>query len=273
MTTASNESAIRYSRQFSQIRQMVEAQAGLNAQAYSTKWLEMGSKPDEDPETWDYPLAAGMEIAEFINSWSYAWWTTKTWPITEPADRSNCMTELVDAWHFLVSQALIEEDGDQYRAANALLEGFAMVADAGVQSSHRFVVNEAKKLMSHLVNWTGSSMFTVEIYAQFFTVLSAAGFSLDHFHTRYSAKLQLNIFRQLNGYKDKPRTYQKNWEAGQEDNYFLAQWIDGVFADVQSGKESKLPTDAEVMKWIASSYSYYTRAKAVTPNLVEDEAE
>lgn len=275
----SNENAIRYPRQFAQIRQMVEAQAGLNAQAYSQTWMEMGGKPESDPEVWDYPLAAAQEIGEFLNSWSYAWWATKTWPITSPADRSNCMTELVDAWHFLLSQAIIEEDGDTYRASAQLLNGFALCADAGVDGNHRNVVRLAKKLSTYLLDYCETSAPQVLIYSKFFELLTAAGFSLDHFHARYSAKLQLNIFRQLNGYKDKPRTYVKIWDngpfgsGGKEDNYFLSEWIDAIFADVQAGKESKLPTDAEIMKWIAANYYRYTNKSAVTPNIVEDETE
>lgn len=269
--TASNETAIRYPRQFAQIRQMVEAQAGLNANAYSRTWMEMGGKADEVPDVWDYPLAAAQEIGEFLNSWGYSWWATKSWPIEKPLDASNCLTELVDAWHFMLSQALIEEDGDVYRASTRLLEGYAICADGGVDHEHRAVVRSAKKLMSWLADYSETTAPVLLIYAQFFEVLTASGFSLDHFHARYSAKLQLNVFRQLNGYKEKPRTYIKDWKDGKEDNYFLAAWIDGLFLNVKEGHEARLPTDAETMKWIAANYHMHTNKKAVTPSLVEDD--
>jgi dimeric dUTPase (all-alpha-NTP-PPase superfamily) len=271
VTTASNDTAIRYPRQFAQIRQMVEAQASLNSQAYSQTWMAMGALNEDDPKVWDYPLAAAQEIGEFLNSWGYAWWSTKNWPIEKPQDESNCMTELVDAWHFILSQALIEEDGDAYRASTSLLLGFAATSDSGVMDSHRSVVISAKKLMAYLADWVNSPVFTTEIYAQFFQVLTSAGFSLDHFHARYSAKLQLNIFRQLNGYKEKPRTYVKEWQGDKEDNFFLAQWIDAIFIDVKEGHEARMPTDAEIMKWIAANYYLYTNKSAVTPNVVEED--
>ena len=267
----SNESAIRYPRQFAQIRQMVEAQANLNSQSYSHSWLAMGALSDDDPKTWDYPLAAAQELSEFLNSWSYAWWATKTWPIEEPDDRSNCLTELVDAWHFILSQALIEEDGDTYRAATCLINGFALCADSGVTSGHRAVILHAKKLSSYLMDYCETPAALALIHCKFFELLAAAGFSMDHFHVRYTAKLQLNIFRQLNGYKDKPRTYVKNWKDGKEDNYFLSEWIDGIFNDVQKGAESKLPTEAEIMAWIAANYYSHTNKKSVTPNTVEED--
>jgi hypothetical protein len=265
----SNDNPIRYPRQFVQIRQMVEAQAGLNAQAYSQTWRAMGSLYEDDPKLWDYPLAAAQEVSEFLNSWGYSWWATKTWPIEAPLDQSNCMTELVDAWHFILSQALIEEDGDVYRTSVALLNGFALTSDNGAMNGHRQVVQHAKKLATYLMDYAETNAPQVLIYSKFFDVLASAGFSLDHFHARYSAKLQLNIFRQLNGYKDKPRTYSKDWN-GNEDNVRLAQWIDAIFADVQAGRESALPTEAEIMKWIAANYYLYTNKAAVTPNIVED---
>jgi hypothetical protein len=269
VSISSNENAIRYPRQFAQIRQMVEAQAGLNAQAYSQTWMQLGGLQEDDAKVWDYPLAAAQEVSEFIESWGYAWWATKKWPIEQALDLSNCMTELVDAWHFILSQALIEEDGDAYRTASCLLNGFALTADNGAMNTHRSVLRHAKKLSSYLMDYAETSAPQVLIYSKFFDVLTSAGFSLDHFHARYSAKLQLNIFRQLNGYKDKPRTYEKNWN-GNEDNFHLAQWIDAIFADVQAGRESKLPTEAEIMKWIAANYYLHTNKSAVTPAIAED---
>lgn len=265
------DNAIRFPRQCAQIRQMVEAQVGLNAQAYSQTWAANGSLYNTDPKVWDYPLAAAQEIGEFLNSWGYAWWSTKKWPLEAPLDVSNCMTELVDAWHFMLSQAVIEEDGDIERASAALLRGFVACSDKGVMSGHRYVVLHAKKLASYLMDYSDTAASQTTIYSQFFELLTAAGFSLDHFSARYNAKLQLNIFRQLNGYKSKPRVYVKEWKDGQEDNFFLAQWIDAIFADVQTGREDKLPTDAEIMKWIAANYYLYTNKSAVTPAQIEED--
>lgn len=267
----STDNAIRFPRQCAQIRQMMEAQAGLNAQAYSQTWLAQGGLAENDPKVWDYPLAAAQEVSEFIESWGYAWWATKSWPIEKPLDYSNCLTELVDAWHFMLSQALIEEEGDVGRASASLLRGFVKCSDKGVTSGHRYVILHAKKLMSYLSDYADTTASQTTIYSQFFELLTAAGFSLDHFHARYSAKLQLNIFRQLNGYKEKPRTYVKEWKDGQEDNFYLAQWIDAIFMDVKAGHEARMPTSAEIMKWISANYYLYTNKSAVTPALAEEE--
>lgn len=273
MNAQAADNKIRFHRQYQQIKGMVEAQMGLNKQAYSLQWLENGSLRFDDEGVWDYPLAAAQEIGEFLNSWGYAWWSTKTWPITKPLEPQNCMTELVDAWHFLLSQAMIEESGDMDRASNALLEGFALCHDTGVTTGHRTVVNYAKSLMAELADWDNALLPAMGIYADFFRVLTSAGFSLDHFTARYNAKLQLNIFRQLNGYKEKPRTYMKLWTPGsnpKEDNDYLSDFIDGAFNAYQSGENSAMPTDHEVMRWIAVNYAHYTGQKSVTPAQVED---
>lgn len=235
---------------------------GLNMKAYSTEWMKNGDKSYDDEELWDYPLAAAQEIGEFLNSWGYSWWSKA------PADKQNCLTELVDAWHFIVSQAIIESEGDLEDAATELLYGWARVYDAGVSSTHRNVTVEAKTLMLFLLSLRSrqESVTMRAVYSKFFKVLLSAGFSLDHFTARYNAKLQLNLFRQLNGYNTKPRQYQKLWGTDKlEDNYVLAAWIDGIFND----PEAKLPTEMAMMRWIAVQYTHHTGIKSVIPSDVD----
>lgn len=250
------------------ITHMVKAQFSLNKNSYSDKWLELGGLPDSAPEVWDYPLAAAMEIGEFLNSWSYSWWATKVWPIKQAEDRQNCLTELVDAWHFIMSQAIIEEAGDVDRASVALLEGYHRAQSSGVGNSHREVTCVAKSLMSMLVDYENHPSITSlpDVYAKFFTLLGAAGFGFTHFCARYDAKLQLNIFRTLNGYKDKPRTYVKLWKDGKEDNEYLSLYIDETFT-----KTGKAPDNQEIMMWIARAYAKFTGLSARTPKIDLDE--
>lgn len=261
------DNTIRFPRVYRQIHDMVQAQLGLNRAAYSKDWLINGSKKDNNETAWDYPLAASQELGEFLNSWGYAWWSKA------PKDMSNCMTELVDAWHFITSQALIEEEGDIARASLSLLAGYAWVADRGTkETSHRDVIRHTKRLMSWLNCYEDCAGFDAlpELYAKFFETLLSAGFSLDHFTARYNAKLQLNLFRQLNGYNTKPRTYQKLWKDGQEDNYYLAAFIDDAYGPYLAGIDAKMPTDGEVMRWIAATYSSLTENKSVVPSDTPD---
>jgi hypothetical protein len=269
MTDTTTALTLQHARACAQIRQMTIAQEGLNKQAYSTDWLAKGALPERNEDVWDYPLAAGMEIAEFLNSWGYAWWSSKEWPRTAPDDRQNCMTELVDAWHFILSQAIIEEDGDVNRSSLALLQGYSTAVSRGQgELSHRGVVNTAKTLMTWLIDYSANSGFSVlpDLYHQFFTLLLGAGFSMDHFTTRYNAKLQLNIFRQLNGYKEKPRTYEKMWAPGVEDNEFLSNFIDKSF----DSSDKSTPSNGDVMRWIAATYTAQTGKVSITPPDTDD---
>jgi dimeric dUTPase (all-alpha-NTP-PPase superfamily) len=256
------QARIRFSRAYQQIHGMVEAQMGLNKAAYSQTWMANGGRSDNDEELWDYPLAAAQEIGEFLNSWGYSWWSKA------PVDKANCLTELVDAWHFITSQALINEEGDIDRASSALLMGYARTVDEGVSNSHRDVIRHAKKLMSYLADYNDTPVTLTAMYAKFFELMTAAGFSLDHFTARYNAKLQLNLFRQLNGYNAKPRTYKKLWADGKEDNFYLAQWIDNLIDTRQP-----LPSAGDTMRWIAANYSKVIGAKAVVPSDIDEEDE
>jgi hypothetical protein len=129
-------------------------------------------------------------------------------------------------------------------------------------------VNTAKTLMTWLIDYSANSGFSVlpDLYHQFFTLLLGAGFSMDHFTTRYNAKLQLNIFRQLNGYKEKPRTYEKMWAPGVEDNEFLSNFIDKSF----DSSDKSTPSNGDVMRWIAATYTAQTGKVSITPPDTDD---
>lgn len=255
------ENQIRHPKAWGQIQGMVVAQDGLNRKAYSEEWLANGSKDNNADGRWDYPLAASQEIGEFLDSWGYSWWSKAD------VDLPNCMTELVDAWHFLVSQAIIECKGNLTLAAEQLFNCYVFVTDNGVSHGHRAVVMRAKQLMAGLLTWTTDAeiYYSQDIYDQFFSLMLSAGFSLDHFTTRYNAKLQLNLFRQLNGYNTKPRQYKKIWTTdGKEDNYFLSAWIDKCLTE-----DKRVPGDSEIMNWIGVQYTAHTRIKSVMPHEVD----
>jgi hypothetical protein len=267
------ETIVRHSRAYGQITGMVKTQNALNSNSYGAAWLASGGLNDSLPEVWDYPLAAAQELSEFLNSWGYGWWGVKEFPHVAPVDKMNCMTELVDAWHFIMSQAIIEEDGDLERAARALLNGYATAFEyPPTDRSHRSTVVRAKQLMSMLADYADHPTLNIsKLYVSFFDLLFCAGFSLDHFATRYTAKALLNEFRQLNGYTGKPRTYKKNWEEGREDNYFVASFVDESFSAYNAGIDARMPSKGEIMRWIGVTYTNKTGLVAVLP-LIEDEA-
>ncbi len=190
---------------------MVDAQNKVNS-VVSDKWIEKGKILD-----FDFKLAASQEMAEFFNSYGYSWWSKS------PRDMPNAITEIVDAWHFIISEAIIEY-GLEF-AATMLNNAYKTtdVCYLGKTSDVR-VKNHGKTLVSVL----NSKNKTLEILAEFFLLTRSLDLSLDYLYLRYMGKNCLNVFRQENGYK--LGTYAKMWE-GLEDNHYLVEFLDTVKTD------------------------------------------
>lgn len=224
---------------------MLQNQAALNAKSYNTAWVEKGKALE-----FDYSLAAAMEIGEFINSYGYSWWSKS------PQDMSNCKTEIIDAVHFMLSQTIIEcgtieasakiisaayvESVHLENAGNPLY--FAKMLSASLHVAHceNIIVNESE--------------FHYNPWVFLFALAKSIDFDLDHLYTRYIGKSLLNAFRQVNYYKqgvrlygskDQGNTYLKCWDGTNEDNYFLADWIDGL---------DSAPSENDIRKWMTETY-------------------
>jgi hypothetical protein len=235
-----------------QIREMFEIQNGLNTKSYSTTWLEKGQSGE-----YDYRIAGGQEIGEFLESLPVAWWSKQT------ADRQNCITELVDAWHFIMSQAIIDHSGVVDRAVNEAINDYA---DAAMYVTNRGTDLEVKAYArSLLANLYGDGLYV----ESFFKLCTVYGVSLDLLYARYLGKATLNKFRVENGYK--VGQYAKLWDFRapcgpdeayadggplSEDNFYLSNWVN---EQVDSGV---VPTQDAVYSWLTETYAKVTNKPA-----------
>ena len=185
-----------------QIEQMFLLQKQLNDETNGEVWIK-GYTKENRKISWYRGIY--MEVAEAIDSFNWKHWKN----INDEPDWDNIRVELVDIWHFVMSESIRIEDQsyankyldmkakDDYDI-DALIFLLEMMLKLSITSSIDKEVNNIR-----------------EITDTFFTIISHLGIDVEDLYKRYVIKNQLNTFRQKNGYKD--GSYIKNWD-GVEDN-------------------------------------------------------
>jgi len=185
-----------------QIEQMFLLQKQLNDETNGEVWIKGYTKENREI-SWYRGIY--MEVAEAIDSFNWKHWKN----INDEPDWDNIRVELVDIWHFVMSESIRIEDQsyankyldmkvkDDYDT-DALISLLEMMLKLSITSSIDKKVNNIR-----------------EITDTFFTIISHLGIDVEDLYKRYVVKNQLNTFRQKNGYKD--GSYIKNWD-GVEDN-------------------------------------------------------
>lgn len=174
------------------LRAMAKMQDEHNCQVHP-QWREQG---------YEYYRAIWVECAEMLDHFGWKWWKAQA------PDLDQVKLELVDIWHFALSELL---------RADALDDGTAAVladVDPGGQTDP-----EAFRLaIEHMAQDTlVRRSFSV---APFAAAMAALPMGYDELFDLYIGKNVLNRFRQDNGYKT--GTYQKLWQ-GREDNEHLIE--------------------------------------------------
>ena len=145
--------------------------------------------------------AIWIECAEMLDHYGWKWWKH------QQADMDQVILEIVDIWHFMLSD-MLEKTSDQEKLAETLAGQFADSAQA----------DDIPLAIESLASKTLLSK-SAEVPA-FKQLMSAVSLSVDDLYRGYIGKNVLNFFRQDHGYKD--GTYQKVW-GGREDNEFLVE--------------------------------------------------
>lgn len=209
---------------------MLEKQNQVNSKV-SPDWVEKGRKGE-----WDFKLAASQEIAEFFNSFGYSWWSKS------PKDLDNAITEIVDAWHFIMSQFIIDSNKDTARIVKDFVECYNLKYALSSSTQNDFNVKQTAKRLTASLNSGHVEYYVILDY--FISLIHELNLSFDYLYARYLAKSCLNIFRQDNGYKQ--GTYLKVW-SGEEDNYHLVRFIDSL-------EDLSNLTEEVVLEWLAVTY-------------------
>lgn len=174
-----------------QLVAMLEMQDRMNAKVH----------PQWRSQNFPWYRAIWIESAELMDHQGWKWWKHQT------ADREQVLLELVDIWHFGLSD---------------LLQGGQSTEQVAASLSEVFALPETNDEFLILVERFAGQVLTQRRFVldQFLPLLAAAGLSLDQLFRHYVGKNVLNFFRQDNGYKS--GTYRKLWQ-GKEDNEHLAE--------------------------------------------------
>lgn len=188
-----------------------QASAMLSLQA------EMNHKIDPHWVTAAYPYlrAVIVEGAEAIEHHGWKWWKK------QERDTPQLQMELVDIWHFLLSEILLRHDGDRERALDALMQ--LLNSQAGSEAidfddrTWRLDRLDPLGKFELLIGLSANRRIDLTLFG---SILRDCGMNWLDLYRQYIGKNVLNMFRQNHGYKE--GHYRKVW-SGREDNEFLAE--------------------------------------------------
>ena len=182
----------------------------------------MNSKVDPDWINAKYPYlrAVAIEGAEAIEHHGWKWWKK------QQKDLAQLQMELIDIWHFFLSEILLRAKGDQKESLELLLQ---LIPDAKPEKNIRFddkeINLEGCDLISKLellIATAISKRIEIDLFSM---IMDDCELSWGELYSQYVGKNVLNIFRQDYGYKK--GTYIKIWD-GREDNEHLVDIIDSL---------------------------------------------
>ena len=191
----------------------------------------MNSKVDPDWIKARYPYlrAVAIEGSEAIEHHGWKWWKK------QDKDLAQLQMELIDIWHFLLSEILLRHDGDQEKALSSLLGALSKVKEQDVINfdGQKIQVTSCD-LVSKLELLIATAISRRIELTLFGAIMIDCELSWTDLYSQYVGKNVLNMFRQDNGYKE--GTYKKIWD-GKEDNEHLVDILISLDPDKNKFKD------------------------------------
>ncbi len=208
-----------------QAKTMLSLQSAMNAKV-DPNWVSA---------RYPYMRAVVIEAAEAIEHHGWKWWKKQT------LDLPQLQMELIDIWHFLLSEILLQEAGDEEAALDSLTEQLR-----AVQLDKQIIFDDAQydlgsmgllEQLELLIALAAARRIELSGFA---AIMAHCQMDWTGLYCQYVGKNVLNFFRQDNGYQE--GTYQKIWN-GREDNEYLVEVmasLDPVDAEYQDKLYSAL---------------------------------
>lgn len=193
-----------------QIKQMFELQQKLNDATNGEIWTEGATKEGRQIS---WLRCIHMEAAEAIDSFNWKHWKD----LEAPHDLDNARVELVDIWHFLMSEAIHFGDAGFAEIYND------MKAERNTDPEKLVEILEKIIAVSASASVDPSKNSLYDLFALFFQAIAHMEMDIPELYKRYLVKNQLNTFRQDHGYKN--GSYVKMWGAV-EDNVVAFKIMD-----------------------------------------------
>lgn len=184
--------------------------------------MSMNAKVDPDWLAARYPYlrAVAIEGAEAIEHHGWKWWKK------QEKDLPQLQMELIDIWHFILSEILLRNSGNADASLAALMK---LLDSANTQKiidfdDQQYSIDELDLLTKLELLIALSVVRRIEL-SLFQSIMSKCQIGWLDLYRQYVGKNVLNMFRQDHGYKD--GSYQKIWN-GREDNEYLVEIIDSL---------------------------------------------
>jgi len=192
-------------------KEMFELQNQLNNNTNGKEWTKGITKNDRKI---NWFRCIYMETGEGIDSLNWKHWKD----INAVDDINNLQVEVVDVWHFIMSQ-MITEEGVETSIETAFnlysqMENYLSVTN---EENSIGLIDLMERMMQQSVN------YELPLSTFFAIVNKLDNFDMNSVYKLYLGKNCLNEFRQNNGYKD--GSYIKIWN-GEEDNVYMQQFIE-----------------------------------------------
>jgi len=178
------------------IEQMFTLQNELNNHTNGEMWVD-GLTKENRQISWYRCIY--MEAAEAIDSFNWKHWKN----INVEPDWANIKVELVDIWHFVMSEAIRVGDPSYANQYEEIDVAGDLDPEILLQTLEKILALSAQ---AKIENNENAIRETIDL---FFVALSGIGMDTAELYKRYVVKNQLNTFRQQNGYKD--GSYIKTW--------------------------------------------------------------
>ena len=182
-----------------------QAQAMLHTMADMQEQHNVLVHPQWREQGFEFYRAMWVECAEMLDHFGWKWWKQQT------SDIDQVKLELVDIWHFALSELMRERAIDP-----AVAEHLATV------SVDKATDPEGFRLAIETLAVACLSTRSIDLSA-FCAAMAALPMDYAELYALYIGKNMLNRFRQNNGYKS--GEYRKLWQ-GREDNEHLIELLD-----------------------------------------------
>ncbi len=186
-----------------QAKTMLSLQAAMNTKI-DPNWVAA---------RYPYLRAVVIEATEAIEHHGWKWWKK------QEKDLAQLQMELIDIWHFILSELLLQENGDE---ASTLDKLQSLLAETEHKSNINFddqvyAVDSIDLLdqLELLIALSAGRRIELSVFS---AIMNNCGMDWTALYCQYVGKNVLNFFRQGNGYKE--GSYQKLWN-GREDNEHL----------------------------------------------------
>jgi dimeric dUTPase (all-alpha-NTP-PPase superfamily) len=197
---------------------MLELQQQLNDATNGSEWTAGVTKNGKEI---NWKRCVYMECAEMIDSFAWKHWKN----ITAQPDWHNLQIEVVDVWHFILSQAIEENASGAKLSFEDLATqlcstpSYAHIAKSNSSfASQKEVIEQVELLMLDALAREDFNL--TKMVENFFALVKMSGLDIVTLYRLYVGKNILNQFRQDHGYKD--GSYIKVWN-GKEDNVVMKQ--------------------------------------------------